>query len=212
MAPGTSFFSDDALLIDSGSLIVCSFVLPIVCCGGVTFYDVYYGPLSKFPGPKLNAASIWPYALTIANGNDNTDIPALHARYGPVVRISPRHLPYASGADAFKVVYGPGSSKRRLFKDTQFYGRPVNKVHSLVTADDAEHSRQRKVLSRAFSDRAVKEQEPLFRKWAALLERKLKEVAVDGTQTDIAKFYNCATFGKRLLRLLLHSQPPTTCD
>jgi hypothetical protein len=178
------------------SLLLSSLALLVLYLSGSIIYDIYHGPLSKFPGPKLSAASIWPYIRTIVNGNDNTDIPALHAKYGPVVRISPRHLSYANGAEAFREIYGSGSLKRGLRKDVQFYGKPVNGVHSLVTADDAEHRRQRKVLSYGFSDRMVKDQEALLKRWAALLEAKMRESAADGAKTDVAKFYNCATFGR----------------
>ena len=66
--------------------------------------------------------------------------------------------------------------------------------HGIITADDAGHSRQRKILSHSFSDKALKEQEPLLKKWAALMIKKLTERA-DGKQPlDLVKWYNCTTF------------------
>lgn len=35
-------------------------------------------------------------------------------------------------------------------------GKPLNRVDSIITADDANHSRQRKLLSHSFADKTLK--------------------------------------------------------
>ena len=127
---------------DTVSLIFSLAALSIVYFIASSFYDAYFGPLSKFPGPKLNAISVLPAIITNYTGRDNIDLPAMHAKYGPAVRTAPNHISY-TGAAAFKDVYGFG--KKGLEKDPQFYGKPLNKVDSIITADDAGHSRQRPV-------------------------------------------------------------------
>ncbi|KAI7091342.1 cytochrome P450 [Hortaea werneckii] len=162
---------------------------------GKTIYDVYFGPLSKFPGPKINAWSRIPSILTLVRGDDNVDIPRLHQQYGPIVRITPDSLSMADGAESFKQVYGfRKAGQPKPVKDTKFYGKPLNGVHSVIGADDAGHSRQRKILSNAFSDKALKEQTPLLKRWVGLMKKKLEERAVAGTETDMLKMYNCTTF------------------
>ena len=81
-----------------------------------------------------------------------------------------------------------------LQKDRQFYGLPLNRVASAITADDVTHSRQRKVLSHSFSDKGLKEQEPLLKKWSDLMRTKMAEQADGTTKLDMVKFYNCTTF------------------
>jgi hypothetical protein len=65
----------------------------IVCIGllGLLFsfvaqrvYSVYFGPLSKFPGPKLAAATLWYefYYDVIRQGNYTFKIKELHSKYG----------------------------------------------------------------------------------------------------------------------------------
>ena len=158
-------------------------------------YVAFLGPLSKFPGPKLRAFSIIPMIRTMQTGNDNINLPALHEKYGPIVRTSPNSLSFAEGAQAWKDIYGFRKAGRpALVKDRMFYGRPINKVDSIITADDANHSRQRKILSNAFSDRALKEQEPMIKHWAEKLKNKLHERAQSGEDTDMLKMYNCTTF------------------
>lgn len=71
-----------------------------------SIYDVYLGPLSNYPGPKLRAFSKLPAIRTLATGDEATELPALHAKYGPIVRVAPRELSYAGGARAFRDIYG----------------------------------------------------------------------------------------------------------
>lgn len=176
---------------NTSSIVVSFAVFSVVYYIGSAIYDAYFGPLSKFPGPKLRAISILPSIVTNHTGNDNIDLPALHAKYGPVVRTGPRRISYANGAAGFKEIYGFG--KKGIYKDPEFYVRPFNKVHSIITAGDEGHSRQRKVVSNAFSDRALKEQEPLLKQWVELMRDKMIESAKAGKKADLLKFYNCTT-------------------
>ena len=58
----------------------------------------------------------------------------------------------------------------------------------IIIADDVGHARQRKILSHAFSDKALKEQEPLLKKWAQLLRKKLAERADGEQEVDMVYF------------------------
>lgn len=55
---------------------------------------LYFHPLSKFPGPKICAASrIYEfYWDSVQHGRLWTKLPELHARYGPIVRMGPDEL------------------------------------------------------------------------------------------------------------------------
>lgn len=162
---------------------------------GSLFYNAHFGPLSKFPGPPLRAWTKIPAILTLVKGNDNVDIPKLHAQYGPVVRLSPTELSLASGAEGWQQIYGfRKKGEPKPIKDERFYAKPFNGVHSVVGADDAGHSRMRKVLSNGFSDKALKEQTPLLKRWAGLMKEKLSERAASGEKADMLKYWNCTTF------------------
>lgn len=61
--------------------------------------------------------------------------------------------------------------------------------------DDENHSKNRKLLSHAFSDKALQEQEPLIQKYVDQLVDRLKEVtSEDGQPIDMTKWYNWITF------------------
>lgn len=61
------------------------------------FYNVFFHPLTKFPGPKLHAASHIPISLSMVKGTYVFDLKKLHDTYGPVVRTAPNELSFAEG-------------------------------------------------------------------------------------------------------------------
>lgn len=65
----------------------------------------------------------------------------------------------------------------------------------MLTASHENHARVRRLFSPAFSERSLKKQEPLFRKYADLLMYKLSEVGEDGKKpVDLTQLLNFTTF------------------
>lgn len=116
----------------------------------------------------------------------------LHRRYGPIVRIAPTEISLANGAQSWQDVYGfKKHGQTKPYKDRVFYTKPFNGVDGLITANDANHSRQRKIMSNAFSDKTLKEQGPMLKRWAEKMKTKLAERAATGENIDMLKYYNC---------------------
>lgn len=179
----------------TSSLFLTLSTLSLVGYLALRLYSIFLGPLSKYPGPKLWAFSPYFRAYSMAKGRESSDIVRMHQKYGPVVRVGPAELSYAQGAEAWKDIYGfRKKGQPQPFKPRLFYGRPLNNIDGLITSDDEGHSRQRKIVSNSFSDKALKDQEPLLKKWAALMKKKLSERADGVMKSDMVKFYNCTTF------------------
>ena len=158
----------------------------------VYIYNIFLHPLRGFPGPKAAAASAWPKIRHAIRGDVIYWIVNLHAKYGEVVRVSPNELSFSS-ADAWKDIYGHGA---RLQKDPLFYETPGNEVADIVNCNAADHTRMRKNFAHAFSDSALKKQEPLFLKYVDELVRKLREfsTANPGHKFNMVDMYNFTTF------------------
>ncbi|KAK1974764.1 cytochrome P450 [Colletotrichum cereale] len=163
-----------------------------------TIHSVYFGPLSKFPGPKLYACSNIFEIYSLVSGNDNIRRPALHQKYGPVVRVGPNLLSFAGGNGVWKDIHGFSATKEGgIVKESLFYSKvfAFADVSNLITArEHANHARQRKILARSFSNTALMEQQPIFSKWAVKFRAKLMDRASVAGQVDLVKYYNCATF------------------
>lgn len=141
----------------------------------------------------------------------------LHAKYGDVVRYSPNEvrrvveaakgkciadmsskISVTSGETAWQDIYGfrVGRSKGtgQFPKDPVWYPPPANGVPSMLIAGDAAHGRQRRTVSHAFSDRALKDQEVLLQRYVDLLVNRLKEVNPKSPVVNLAEWLNWTTF------------------
>ncbi|OQD88916.1 hypothetical protein PENANT_c003G00194 [Penicillium antarcticum] len=157
-------------------------------------YTFWISPLRHFPGPRLWALSKIPLSLSVLRGYNHLDILALHARYGPAIRISPDELAFNT-THSFHDIYGhrPGGCFQ---KDRCHYIPPVNGVdHLLCAVDDANYTRQKRLLAPAFSDKALKDQEGLIRGYVDTLINKLRlRVKHGDSLVDIKTWMNFTTF------------------
>ena len=77
-----------------------------------------FHPLRAVPGPWANSVSELPATLALAKGNQHIYYRSLHERYGPVVRVSPNELSFAS-ADAREEIYGFRVSSRSRYRNSR---------------------------------------------------------------------------------------------
>lgn len=167
----------------------------------VWIYNVTLHPLAEIPGPKLWAISRVPFELSIVRGRCNREICALHEKYGDMVRTGPKSVSYIH-PDAWGEImdrrggYGKNDLQRDRLRLSDSFR--VNGAAEILTADDATHSRQRKVLAHAFSDRALREEhQPLIQRNVDLMIYKLRSLTHDEKtkgRVDLANWLNLATF------------------
>ncbi|MCJ1388900.1 hypothetical protein MMC18_001751 [Xylographa bjoerkii] len=158
-------------------------------------YNVYFHPLAKYPGPKLWAASSIPYFRGVLNGEESAYLKKLHNQYGAAVRIRPNALSYNS-AQAWKDIYGARPGKKQIPRDKEYYFGDGDGIPDIIVSNDADHNRIRKLLSHAFSEQAMREQEPLITQYMNMLISKLHD-EIRGPakgRVDIARWYNLTTF------------------
>lgn len=158
-------------------------------------YNLYFHPLRNFPGPKLAAATPLPFVWRLLNGRFPDWTNELHARYGVVVRVHPDELSFI-GSSAWRDIY---MARPQLPKPIFGVLESPNGHHPIVTIPDPElHGKQRKILSPAFSERALREQEYILQRYSDLLISRLKEEAGKGKsgteEVDLEEWYNFTTF------------------
>ncbi|KAF2263753.1 cytochrome P450 [Lojkania enalia] len=165
-------------------------------------YRAYFDHLSGFPGPKLSAATHIPYIVALWTGSMHRYVAQLHHIYGDVVRVAPDELSFI-GPQAWKDIEGHVAAKAKETSGSKphkhwlRYGQAINKTPSLIIqADSTEHGRVRRIFTPAFSDRALKQQEPLFMKYVDKLVTKLNEAIQEDPERkfDMVRMYNFTTF------------------
>lgn len=159
------------------------------------FYTLLLHPLKRFPGPLLWRVSRIPWMLSIHSGTIHRDLHLLHSVWGPVVRVAPNELSFVD-AQAFQDIYGRRKGGLYPFpKDPDFYERAPNGAHYLSTCPDEIHPHMRNLISRAFSEKAIQEQEVIVQGHT----RKFLDVIMSLTSesrctTDIGCYISWLTF------------------
>ncbi|KAH9879749.1 hypothetical protein J1614_001772, partial [Plenodomus biglobosus] len=167
----------------------------VVYAVGLAIYRLYLHPLSKIPGPKHFAVSGLP--LAIENkilGLFNRKVLKLHEEYGDIVRTGPNNLAM-NGTIGWPEVFGhTRSGQPEFFKWNDFYHLGDKSSSSIFASDREDHRRQRRLMAHAFSNAAIKEQEPLISKYVDLLFAQLRKDAEQQKPTDMHKWYSFTSF------------------
>lgn len=167
-------------------------------------------PLAKIPGPRLNAISRLPYVRHLIKGTTAENVKKLHDKYGDVVRVTPNEISFISGETAWPQIAGfrTGDLKghKNMQKDPVWYTPGPKGVSSILVANDEAHSRGRRVLSHAFSEKALAEQEPLLQHYVDLLISQIGKLASTSEKPlNMTEIYNWATFD--IIAALLFGEP-----
>ncbi|KAL2284621.1 hypothetical protein FJTKL_08721 [Diaporthe vaccinii] len=153
-------------------------LLTLVILPVLTFliYRLYLHPLASHPGHILSKLSAWPNWYHAAKGDRHTWLHDLHARYGPVVRFTPNSLSFNT-VSAIDLIYK--SRKANAIKSDwyQCVRDSAGGFESTFTARDrVRHGVKRRLLSYAFSEKALKDYEPVINKtvgtWLSQLEQE----------------------------------------
>ncbi|KAL8641848.1 MAG: hypothetical protein Q9228_001395 [Teloschistes exilis] len=162
--------------------------------GSSVVYSLYFGPLAKYPGPPLWAISRIPYVWNLAKGSLTQRTKEFHDRYGPVVRIASNELSFIDGK-AWQDIYAHRQGRPNFPKNPLWLVRGHNGFSSILNANDADHTRYRRLLSHAFSEKALKQQEYLLSQYIDLLVSRLTDKADSrDSVVDIVQWLNFTTF------------------
>jgi hypothetical protein len=152
-----------------------------------------------------------PHDMYLFRGRLPFKVAELHEKYGPTIRIGPSELSYIT-EDAWNDIYGKVPGKSQLVKSNRPIPGPPKKFDGLFrTKNDADHARMRYIwnsifytciitllmvyrrnFSSAFSDKALREQEPIMNKYFNLLIQRLHENCAKSV--NIVQWYNATTF------------------
>jgi cytochrome P450 len=159
-----------------------------------SLYYAFFHPLSKVPGPKLFAFSDLPYLYYLMRGEWPHKLKQLHDQYGPTLRYTADNVSFTTPG-AWKTIYGHRKAGEGTFqKDRRFYRDGISGHPSIVIANDADHRRQRRLLSHAFSEKALRSQDDILQHYINLFISRLHDRARAGAVVDMVAWYNFTTF------------------
>ncbi|KAF9876162.1 benzoate 4-monooxygenase cytochrome p450 [Colletotrichum karsti] len=180
---------------DSGSSLAHALVCALIWSLWTVVYNLYFHPLARFPGPILARVSPIPYVIALVRGRIPFWVKACHDQYGPIVRVSPNELSFDNEV-AWKDIYGSRPGHKNFHKDPIHVGsiQSVPGVSTITMANDADHARQRRALSHAFSTKALLEQEYIVKSYIDVFSRKMQEFAKLGKPVNVVDWFAYTTF------------------
>ncbi|KAI1777998.1 cytochrome P450 [Hypoxylon cercidicola] len=163
---------------------------------GTVFYRLYLHPLRSFPGPILWRISVLPRTYYTLKGELPFKAAEYFKRYETsILRLSPSELIF-NDPQAWKDIYGhrtKGASE--LPKHPDFYNTISEQPNSILNAPREEHQLLRRQLSHGFSDKIMREQEPIIGTYVDLLIRRIYENGKNGSvPLDMRQWFNWTTF------------------
>ncbi|KAK5124234.1 hypothetical protein LTR85_001937 [Meristemomyces frigidus] len=125
-------------------------------------------PLSKFPGPKLAALTLWYefYYDVVKRGRYTWRIGEMHEKYGPIVRINPYEL-HINDPDYYDEIYtGPTKPRDKWAWSAAMFGNSSshfgNSLSHFGAISHSQHRMLRAPLNPFFSKRSVMKLEPMI--------------------------------------------------
>ncbi|KAI0146012.1 cytochrome P450 3A13 [Hypoxylon sp. NC0597] len=107
-------------------------------------------PLRTIPGPTISLFSSWTLKYHEFHAHRTRYVHHLHQRYGPVVRIAPNEVSFAS-LEGVKEIYGSGGSgydKTEFYNLFMLYGRRT--MFSTLNRED--HAKRKRVLADRYTN------------------------------------------------------------
>ncbi|KAJ3942874.1 uncharacterized protein N0V96_007103 [Colletotrichum fioriniae] len=139
-------------------------------------------------------ATRWTFCHRLIKGTLPMDVLELHQKYGDVVRVAPDELAYCN-VNAWKDIMGHRSAGSPTFeKALKFYRPTAEQPINIVNTNGAEHAMLRRQLSHGFSERSLRDQQPLIMKYVDLMIQRLHENCSDEESVDLMAWYNFTTF------------------
>ncbi|RYP60732.1 hypothetical protein DL769_007993 [Monosporascus sp. CRB-8-3] len=162
---------------------------------GRVFYNLFLHPLRSYPGPLLWRISSLPFVYWLVRAKLAYKIKDLHDKYGSVVRIRPNELSFGS-PEAWTDIYGHRKAGAAEFaKYGTFFKTVPDEAHNIIMSTREEHRGLRRALAHGFSERSLREQEPIIGTYVDLLIQRLRDNSAGGAQhVNMREWLNWTTF------------------
>lgn len=144
-------------------------------------YQRRFLPLAHFPGPFwASRTNVWK-AYQLWTRHMSVTLQSLHEQHGPVIRIGPNHLNFAS-EDVVATIYKSG---RYLPKSSFYNGFTTFKANIFGTRDEDYHALRRRQMAHGFSAASLKSIKGIFDRHISELRKRIEEYAASEEEFDL---------------------------
>ena len=155
----------------------------------LVIYRLYLSPLANVPGPKLAAVTPWYefFYEHVKRGKYTWEVMDMHAKYGPIVRISPREV-HIDDPDYYNTLFS-----RHLDRDPWVVRQFAQNYSTQATASVALHRARRAAIAPFFSQTKVMELQSVITNKIEKLCRLLGERQRNGEPANMYNYYRGLT-------------------
>ncbi|KAI2616722.1 cytochrome P450 [Hypoxylon sp. NC1633] len=178
---------------------IFAFVTSICLIAGLvsTVHRLYMSPLSRFPGPKLAALTTLyeAYFDLVSNGGGQFafQVKALHAKYGPIVRVGPNEV-HIDDPEYYNVVYTKSTSTRPIDKLEKYKHRFGMPEATISTVEGEKHRARRAAVAPFFSKSRINSLNDTLTEIMERISYRLKhEYAGTGRPIDVCSLWGTLT-------------------
>uniref|UniRef100_A0A8H7KE28 Uncharacterized protein n=1 Tax=Bionectria ochroleuca TaxID=29856 RepID=A0A8H7KE28_BIOOC len=179
--------------VSVGRSVTWSHLLPAFAALGTAYfigraiYNLYFHPLSKYPGPKLGAVTDlwWAYAST--TGRYPWIIEDILNTYGDVVRIAPNELVFIT-PQAAKDIYLAQEKNLELFVQVGYDALDTGDGGISGETNPVRHREIAKKLAPAFSTRNLRAKEAAIHKHIDLFVNRMKDFGGEEKGADMRRW------------------------
>ncbi|KAI0008985.1 cytochrome P450 [Xylariaceae sp. FL0662B] len=179
---------------DLSPIVVLKLVITatIVISTSQVIYNLYFHPLANYPGPFwARASTLWRFWSSLS-GQFHRIIEDSHRKYGPVFRVGPNELSFAS-ATAYKTIYG---TKNPAPKNEYFAMFAAGYKEPCVATERDPHKagEKRALFTTAFTQRALLQQESIVQRCVDEFIIKVGQLGSGPKGIEIGHWYDMVSF------------------
>ncbi|KAL4812402.1 cytochrome P450 [Aspergillus spinulosporus] len=130
-------------------------------------YNVFFHPLSRFPGPLLNRMTRMAYIIQVLKGTLHHDVLEMHQRYGDI---------------------------EEMGKAPWFYRMYKHEPLSIINEDRERHSHLRRPMAHGFSEQSLRDQGPIIRGYVDLFCQRLREASASSKLVVLSDWLSYVAF------------------
>lgn len=156
-------------------------------------YRLFLHPLASFPGPSLAALTHWYefyYDFCSPGGQYIFVIRDMHAKYGPIVRISPDELHVNDTSFLPELMPAGGRRRDRYGRHTRIFG---GSQAAGATLNHDLHRVRRGAMTKSFSKESVRRVEPIMRGKMKKLLGRLERFQETGEPVNLLPMFGAFT-------------------
>ena len=160
----------------------------------LSIYRLYFHPIAHIPGHKLAALTYWyQFFCNFPDYQYIFRVREMHAKYGPIVRISPEEVHVADISFAPELMPAGGRRRDKFHREMRVFAAKEESAATVSTLGHEWHRKRRAAMARMFSMDSIRRLEPVMHDTLRALARRLDDFRDSGRVLQVLHLFGAFT-------------------